>query len=365
MSDSLSFVFRYSFDKEDLQTYQGWPEKYVKQPQVLAYLRHVVDRYNLRKDLQLNTALLGADFDDENNVWRVETSKGKVTVRYLITALGLLSKANVPDIPGLDKFKGELYHSTKFPDQYDFSTKRVGVIGAGSTGVQIITAVSKNVGRLISFQRHPQYSVPAGDGPVSENERAEINKNYDKIWDHAFNSVTSMGINESTTAATSVSAEERHRVFQEAWDKGNGFRFMFETFSDITTSPEANEAAAAFIREKIGDIVEDPEKRRMLTPHDLYARRPLCDAGYYQAFNRKNVDIVHIGGDAHSRDHPNWHQDVSRGIRTRRAHPRHWFRRRGWELQQNQDPWSWWSIVEGALAIWPFQLYGCFRARLS
>jgi len=295
MSDSHSYIFRYSFDKEDLQTYQGWPERYVKQPEVLAYLRHIVDRHDLRKDLQFNTALLRAHFDDENNVWEIETSRGNFTVRYLITALGLLSKSNVPDIPGLNTFEGEMYHSSQFPDHYDFSTKRVGVIGSGSTGVQIISAVSKSVGRLISFQRHPQYSVPAGDGPVSKEERAEINKNYDQIWDHVRNSVTAMGVNESTTPAMSVSAEERHRVFQEAWDKGNGFRFMFETFSDITTSEEANEAAASFIRGKIAEIVQDSEKRRMLTPHDLYARRPLCDPGYYQAFNQENVDIVHIG----------------------------------------------------------------------
>ncbi|KAK4941902.1 hypothetical protein LTR10_018232 [Elasticomyces elasticus] len=295
MSDSHSHIFRYSFDKEDLTAYQGWPERYVKQPQVLAYLQHIVERHDLRRDLQLETALLGAHFDEENNVWEVETSRGNFTVRYLITALGLLSKSNVPEIPGLDTFKGEMYHSSQFPDHYNFSTKRVGVIGGGSTGVQIITAVSKNVGRLISFQRHPQYSVPAGDEPISKEERDKINRDWDKIWDHVWNSITAMGVNESTTPAMSVSAEERHRIFQEAWDKGNGFRFMFETFSDITTSEEANEAAAAFIREKIAEIIKDTEKRRLLTPHDLYARRPLCDAGYYQAFNQENVDIVHLG----------------------------------------------------------------------
>ncbi len=245
--------------------------------------------------MQFGTELLGASFDEENDVWKIETSTGETfTVRYFITALGLLSKSNYPDIKGLNTFKGELYHSAHWPKQYDFRGKRVGIVGSGSTGVQIITAISKDVGHLTCFQRHPQYSVPSGDRPLTKEERAEINANYDEIWNGVRTSMVAMGLNESAVPAMSVSEEERQRVFQEAWDKGNGFRYMFETFCDISYNEEANEAAAAFIRSKIAEIIKDPEKRRKLTPHDLYARRPLCDSGYYQVFNQDNVDIVHL-----------------------------------------------------------------------
>lgn len=168
------------------------------------------------------------------------------------------------------------------------------MIGNGSTGVQVITAIAKDVRQLVSFQRTPQYSVPSGDGPVSQEYRDSINSRYDEIWKQVRNSAVAFGFEESTTPAMSVSAEERERKFEEAWQRGNGFRFMFWTFSDITVNPEANEEACKFVRKKISQIVKDPEKARKLTPTDYYARRPLCDAGYYEQFNRPNVDIVSL-----------------------------------------------------------------------
>jgi len=170
----------------------------------------------------------------------------------------------------------------------------VGIIGNGSTGVQVITAIAKDVKQLVCFQRTPQYSVPSGDGPVSKEYREDINRRYDEIWKQVKNSVVAFGFEESKVPAMSVSPEERERVFEAAWQKGNGFRFMFWTFCDLTYNEEANEEACKFIRQKIAQIVKDPEKARKLTPHDFYARRPLCDAGYYEQFNRDNVEIVDL-----------------------------------------------------------------------
>jgi cyclohexanone monooxygenase len=294
MSDTESYIYRFSWDNDDLQNYP-WPEHYVKQPEVLKYLEHLVERHDLRKHMQFNTELQSADWSDEKGRWVVQVSTGEtITARYMVTALGLLSKTNYPDWPGIQSFKGEMYHTGQFPKDYDFSSKRVGVIGCGSTGVQVITELGKHgkVKQLLCFQRHPQYSVPSGDGPVSPDYRASVNSRYEDIWKQVKNSIVAFGFEESKIPAMSVSPEERERVFQDAWDKSNGFRFMFATFCDITYNREANEAACDFVRSKIAEIVKDPEKRRKLTPHDYYARRPLCDGGYYQVFNSPNVDIV-------------------------------------------------------------------------
>ncbi|KAK5939205.1 hypothetical protein PMZ80_008508 [Knufia obscura] len=296
MSDTESYIYRYSWDKEDLLSYE-WKEHYIKQPQALAYLHHVVDRHDLRKYMQFNTELLSAQYNEERNVWIVQTSTNETfTCHYLVTALGLLSKQNWPDIKGIKDFKGEMYHTGKWPRSYDFKGKKVGIIGNGSTGVQVITQLGKEnqVEKLVSFQRHPQYSVPSGDGPVSEEYREKINRNYDEIWEQVRNSAVAFGFEESDVPCMSVTPEERRKKFQEAWDLGNGFRFMFWTFNDLTVDPAANEEACEFIRSKIRETVKDQEKARKLQPTEYYARRPLCDAGYYEQFNKENFEVVSL-----------------------------------------------------------------------
>lgn len=294
MSDTESYVYRYSWDTKDLQTYP-WSHHYVKQAEVLEYLRHVVEKYDLRKDMRLGTEMRGATWDEDSQVWRVELSDGAtLTIRYLITALGLLSKANFPDIPGLTTFAGGIYHTAQWTSEIALSGKRVGVIGCGSTGIQVITDIADKVGRLVCFQRHPQYSVPSGDREVSPEYRRKVNESYPQIMRQVRNSICGFGFTESETPFHSVSPKDRERIFEELWNQGNGFRFMFGGFCDISTNREANEAACEFIRKKISSIVQDPEKARKLTPHDYYARRPLCDGGYYRQFNRDNVDIVDL-----------------------------------------------------------------------
>ena len=294
LSDTESFVYRYSFDPDLLDDWT-WQNKYLTQPEILAYLEHVVDRFDLRRDIRLGTGIDAARFDDADGTWTVTTDRGETfTARYVVTALGLLSKTNLPDIPGRDTFAGRLVHTGAWPDGLDLTGKRVGVIGTGSTGQQVITAIAPEVARLTVFQRTPQYSVPVGDGPVSADEIAAVKADYDRIWDGVRNSVVAFGFEESAVPAMSVSEEERRRVFEENWNTGGGFRFMFGTFSDIATDPDANEAAAGFIRSKIAEIVRDPETARTLTPHDAYARRPLCSKGFYETFNRDNVRLVDV-----------------------------------------------------------------------
>ncbi|MGQ0481138.1 MAG: flavin-containing monooxygenase [Pseudonocardia sp.] len=309
MSDSHAHVYCYSFDKELLQEWDI-PTRYVKQPQVLKYLEHVVQRHDLAKDIQLNTEMTGASFDEDRGVWQLRLDTGEnVTARFLVTALGLLSQRNIPDFPGLGSFAGETYHTGAWPEGVDLTGKRVGIIGTGSTGIQVITDIAPIVGHLTVFQRSPQYTVPSGNGPVPPEEAARIKRDYDKIWAGVRESIVGFDVEESTVPAMSVSAEERRRVFQEAWDQGNGFRYMFGTFCDIASDVQANEEAAAFVRSKIAEIVKDPETARKLTPTELYAKRPLCDSGYFEQFNRDNVELVHL------RENP-LEEIVPSGIRT-------------------------------------------------
>ncbi|KAH7145507.1 cycloalkanone monooxygenase, partial [Dactylonectria estremocensis] len=294
MSDTETYLYRYSWDKEDLRSYP-WTHHYVYQPEILEYLRHVVKKHDLRRYMRFNTEMETAEWNDHINAWKVSCTGGTVIyARYLVNCLGLLSKPNYPDIPGIPSFAGELVHTAKWDNNLKLTGKTVGIIGNGSTGVQVMTAIAPEVGRLVSFQRHPQYSVPSGQGPVSESYRDTINKNYNKIWQDVWSSSTAFGVPETTRKAMDATPEERRRTFQEVWDRGNGFRFMFSAFGDLTTNVEANEEACKFIRGKIDEIVQDPLKAEALKPRDLYARRPLCDSGYYQIFNRDNVDIVDL-----------------------------------------------------------------------
>lgn len=296
LSSTQSFLYRYSWDQEDLETYP-WGNHYLQASEILAYLEHVVKKYNLRKHFQFKTELLAAQWSDEERRWVVTLSTNEVLkVKYLVTGLGLLSKTNFPNIHNLDKYEGELYHTARWPENANLKGKRVGIIGNGSTGIQVITALGKaeEVEQLISFQRSPQYSVPAGNGPVSVEHRQYVNKTYREIWEQAKNSLFAYGFEESKRPTFSVTPEEREQIFEEAWQKGNGFRFMFWTFGDISVNEEANKVACEFIRNKIRQTVKDPEKARKLCPTDWYARRPLCDTGYYEQFNRDNFDIVDI-----------------------------------------------------------------------
>jgi cyclohexanone monooxygenase len=294
LSDSESFVYQYSFDRE-LYEANPWTTKFVPQPEILDYLEGVVDRYDLRRSIRLGTGMTDAAFDETTGRWTVHTDRGDtITCRFLVTGLGLLSATNMPEFPGAERFRGRIVHTGSWPTDLDLTGQRVGVIGNGSTGNQVVTATAPVAAHLTSFQRSPQYSVPAGNRELTAGELAAQRENFDATWKQVRESSVAMGFVESAVPMFSVSPEEREAIFQRAWEEGGGFRFMFETFSDIATDEAANEEAAKFIRRKIAEIVKDPETARKLTPTDLYARRPLCDSGFYETFNRENVTLVNI-----------------------------------------------------------------------
>ncbi|KAH7136193.1 cyclohexanone monooxygenase [Dendryphion nanum] len=290
--DGTWYFNRYPGASSDVHSFK---QLYVTQPEVLSYLKRVVEKYDLRKYIQLNTTFLGGRFDENTNLWRLEISTGKrLTARYLITAIGALAKKNIPDIKNFDAFEGEIYHTAAWPERHDFRGRRVGIVGNGSTGSQLLVALSKEAQHVISFQRTPQWNVPNGNRKITQEERDNINENYDQIWEDVRNSAVAFGFPESTTPAFGVSEEERHRRFQQAWDKGNGFYYMFGVFSDITSNRAANDAATSFIKSKIESIVQDPETRRKLIPTEPYARRPITNDGYYEVFKKENVSLVSL-----------------------------------------------------------------------
>jgi len=294
LSDTESHLYRFSFDKDLLQD-GTWKTTYITQPEILDYLESVVDRFDLRRHFRFGTEVTSAIYQEDENLWEVTTDTGEIyRAKYVVNAVGLLSAINFPDLPGLDTFEGETIHTAAWPEGTSLAGKRVGVIGTGSTGQQVITALAPEVEHLTVFVRTPQYSVPVGNRPVTQEQIDAIKADYDNIWDRAKNSAVAFGFEESTVPAMSVSEEERTRVFQQAWDQGGGFRFMFGTFCDIATDEAANEAAASFIRSKIAEIITDPDTARKLMPTGLYAKRPLCDNGYYEVYNRPNVEAVAI-----------------------------------------------------------------------
>ncbi|MGD9712242.1 MAG: flavin-containing monooxygenase [Thermomicrobiales bacterium] len=294
MSDTRSHLYCYSFDRDVLKT-NNFAQHYRLQPEILDYLENFAKRYDLMQDISLGVEVAGAVWDAKADCWQIELAGGKkVSARFVVTALGLLSMPKMPAIEGIETFTGEMVHTSRWPQDATWSGKRVGIIGTGSTGVQVITAIAPGVEHLTVFQRSPQYSVPSGNGYMSEDHIRQIKENYEDIWNLEKETITVFGAKESNISAHDVTAEERERIFEEAWADGGGFRFMFGTFNDLIFDEQANRYAQDFIRSKIRQIVKDPKKAETLMPKDLYAKRPLCDAGYYQQFNRDNVDVVDV-----------------------------------------------------------------------
>jgi cyclohexanone monooxygenase len=294
-ADTEVTAYCYSFDRELFDSWT-WSERYPRQSEILAYLNHVADRFDLRRSITFGTTVDQATFDEDAERWNLVLDNGqRVRCQFLIEGVGLLSSTNFPAFPGQATFRGEVFHTARWPQEgAHFKGKRVGVIGTGSSGVQVITEIAPEAAHLTVFQRHPQYTVPAQHGPLDPKVLAKVYEDYDGYWAGVLRSVTAFGFDESDISASSVTPEEREAVFEKVWNEGGGFQYMFATFNDIGSSLEANNAATAFVRKKIKEIVDDPETAQKLTPHDLYARRPICCDGYYETYNRDNVSLIDV-----------------------------------------------------------------------
>ncbi|MFV0308187.1 MAG: flavin-containing monooxygenase [Desertimonas sp.] len=294
--DSESYIYCFSFDKDLMQEW-NWSGKYPEQPEILRYLNHVADRFDLRRNVAFGTKVTAAHWDDDTDRWRIETDHGdRLTARYLVTAIGCLSTGQVPKIPGLESFDGDWYHTGSWPHEgVDFTGKRVGVIGTGSSGIQSIPVIARQAGHLTVFQRTPQYTLPARHGTVDQTVLDEIKSRYDEVYEACRRSPAGQPYELMERSALDVSDDEREQIYEAAWREG-GFKFMLATFGDIALDRRANDTASEFIRRKIRETVKDPEVAERLVPvdHPFTSKRPLIDTNYFETYNRDNVSLVDI-----------------------------------------------------------------------
>jgi cyclohexanone monooxygenase len=297
-TDSEAFVYAMSFSHELLQEWD-WSVRYPAQEEVQRYLAYVADRFDMRRDIRFDTRVVAASYDEAANAWTVSTQAGDCFVcRYLISATGLLSVAYVPDFPGLDRFKGEWYLTARWPNEgVDVSGKRVVVIGTGASGVQLIPQIALLAEHVTVLQRTPNYVIPARNAPIDQAERIAVKREYDAVWARARAHFFGFDMGTAGVVAAELTPAEQRRALEAGWEKG-GFRFVFETFDDMTTDPATNELACAFIREKIRAIVRDRKTAELLCPtYPLAAKRPPLGHGYYEAFNRENVTLMNVASD--------------------------------------------------------------------
>lgn len=293
--DSESHAYCYTFS-DDLYRNWAWSERYPGHEEIRRYLNFVADRLDLRRDILLNTRVVSAVFDESAVVWRVTTANGDAFVaKFLIAAVGCLSTANIPNVPDLDTFAGEWYHTGEWPHEgVDFTGKRVGLIGTGSTGIQAAPVIAETAAHLTIFQRTANYSVPAQNAPLSDAFKAAIRERRAEIraTTHAANNAHPFLI--ENRSVFDVTPDERDAIFEAAWQRG-GLQFR-ANFNDILLDIKANDTVANFIRNKIRSIVIDPEKAKLLSDidHPYAAKRPPIDTGYFETFNRENVDLVDV-----------------------------------------------------------------------
>jgi cation diffusion facilitator CzcD-associated flavoprotein CzcO len=296
--DSESYYYSYSFDDE-LQHQWRWTERYPEQPEILSYLNHVADRYELRRDIRFDTRVSAARFDEASDRWELTTERGETyRSRYLVTAVGCLSSANVPDIPGLDGFGGDWFHTGRWPHGgVDFTGKRVGIVGTGSTGIQAIPVIAEQAAHLTVFQRTANYSIPARNGPLDERFQRTVREQYPEIRRRQRASTNGHPFEISTTSALSVPDRERRDRYEAGWQHG-GLRFR-AVFGDLLTDRDANETASEFIRDKIRETVDDPAVAEKLVPrdHQFATKRPPIDTHYFETYNRDNVTLVDVRAD--------------------------------------------------------------------
>ena len=295
-SDSDSYIYSFSFSKELRQEWE-WSERYPEQSEIQAYLEHVTDWLDLRRDILFSTRVIDASFDEEKKVWEVRTDSGDVvTARFFISAAGTLSVASLPDIPGRDTFARETYHTGHWPHEgVDVTDKRVGIIGTGATAIQAIPLIAEQAEHLTVFQRTPNYAIPSRNGPVDPEQEAERKADYEGVRERTRNSFAGFELWVMDRSALEDSPEEREREYQARWDTG-GFGLWLGNYKDIFVTREANDTISEWLRKKIAERVDDPVTAEKLTPRDhaFGTKRVPLESNYYEAFNRDNVELVDV-----------------------------------------------------------------------
>ena len=293
--DVESMQYSYSFSSE-LQQEWNWSEKFSAQPEILNYARHVADRFDLRRDMQFETTVTSAVFDEKANRWLVTTDQGdRISARYCIMGTGCLSTARTPNFEGLEKYKGETYHTGYWPHEpVDFTGKRVGVIGTGSSAIQAIPVIAEQAAHLTVFQRTPNYSIPSRNGPMTDDYERSWKDDYDTHRANARKTKNGILANQNPVSAMDVEAAERQTVYEQRWADG-GTRFM-AAFNDLAVNQGSNDSAAEFVRDKIREMVKDPTTAELLAAKDypIGTKRICVDTRYFETYNLDHVDLIDI-----------------------------------------------------------------------
>ncbi len=296
--DLMSVDYSYGFSEEIEQEWT-WSEQFAAQPEILAYANFVADRLDLRRHYHFNTRVTSAVWDEAKKVWRATTDRGDtLEAPYCIMATGPLSVPKDPDIPGIERFKGRLLRAQKWPqEKVDFAGKRVGVIGTGSTGIQIIQTLGREAGELFVFQRTPSFTLPMRNHTLEPDYIAEMKRHYRAMREAMRNNPTGGARPATSRPFFSLPPSQRRQVMEQAWING-GHTFL-GSFADLLVNQEANDQVADFVREKIGEIVTDPKTAEALKPrgYPIFARRPCLDTEYYETYNRPNVHLVDVSVD--------------------------------------------------------------------
>lgn len=292
--DVESMQYSYQFD-EELQQEWKWSERYSPQPEILDYARHVAERYDLRRDIQFDTRVASARYDEATTLWTLTSEDGDtVSARFFVMATGCLSAPNWPKIDGLESFAGPTYHTALWPhEKVDFSGQRVAVIGTGSSAIQSIPHIAREADHVYVFQRTANYAVPAHNGPMDPDLERDIKAHYAEMRARAKTTPGGLDIVYNQDAVLEATPEEREAAFERNWQRG-GLGFM-SAFGDLMMDQKANDIAAEFVRDKIRAIVKDPKTAEDLCPTNIIGAKRFCvDIGYFETYNRDNIDLISV-----------------------------------------------------------------------
>ncbi|HKS20813.1 MAG TPA: NAD(P)/FAD-dependent oxidoreductase [Bradyrhizobium sp.] len=297
--DIESMQYSYSFSDEVQQEW-SWSETFASQPEILRYINYVATKFDLHRDIQLNTRVSSAVYDEEEKVWRISTEQNETFVaQFCVLATGFLSIPVEPDIPGLRDFAGPVYRSSRWPKEpVDFSGKRVGLIGTGSSGIQLAPAIAAKAEHLHVFQRTANYIIPSRNRPMDDAYEREWKTNYRQRRQAALKTRNFGFTVHPSVLGEPLSPEQRHEILEDRWRLG-GLSFM-QCFSDFMTSKTVNDQVSQFVRDKIAKLVDDPKTADALTPkdHGIAGKRMCVDAHYFETFNRDNVTLVDLRSDS-------------------------------------------------------------------
>ena len=293
--DIESIEYSYSFSDE-LQQEWNWSNRYSDQSEILDYINYVVKKFNLKENIVFNTSVKSATFDENIKNWIVETDSKSYSSKFCVMATGTLSSIKQPNFDGLENFKGDWYVTGEWPhEKLDFTSKKVAIIGTGSSAVQSIPVIAEEAKNLTVFQRSPNYTIPANNRPLTEKELSNAKSSYDQIREKAKYTRAGIGYNQfEERKLLDLSSEEIKKELNNRWKIG-GQEIFTAGFTDVGVNVEANKIVADFVKSKIKEIVKDPNVAELLSPKDAIGCKRLCaDTNYFETYNRENVELIDL-----------------------------------------------------------------------